>query len=111
LKLLAEAHEECVDAEVLAEAIDPAVEKIRAKVSFQLLKTLKQAAPAMLEERREANAGFMQRNFERWRGAFDLFEMLIEMATELGQEHDKEVRPAAIRDQDFRFDAIAHLQP
>ena len=49
-----------------------------------ILPTLKQQAPTALRENREMEAGFRQRNFERWAKGFDLLELLVGVAHEVG---------------------------
>ncbi len=108
---LAKAHADGADEASLIAAIEPALEEARLSVKAIILKELKRKAPGMLRERRAMTAGFEKRNFRRWRKAFDRFEILIVMIEEIGQEHDRDCRPAAKLADDFKFEALAHLLP
>ena len=99
------------DEQVILEAIGPTIEKIRPRIAKVLLRTLKRDAPRMLKERRGDRAGFEGRNLKRWKGAFNLYEMLLVILAEVGGEHDKQLRPDAIKSDDFRFEALSHIFP
>jgi hypothetical protein len=99
------------DERALIDGISAAFEEIRPSLSKQLLKSLKRNAPKMLKERRARTAAFERRNFKRWRKAFDLYEILLVILTELGEEHDKDARPEAIKTDDFKFEALAQIFP
>lgn len=76
-----------------------------------LLDNLKIRAPQMLQEHRKLQTIFEDRNFARWMAAFDLFEMMIVMAGELGEECDSEGREKAQQDKNYKFEALSHLMP
>jgi hypothetical protein len=58
--------------ERLAKAIGTAIQDQTPKIARNLLNTLKARAPEMLREHREMDAGFRERNFQRWREGLDL---------------------------------------
>jgi hypothetical protein len=108
---LAKAYLEGKDEQTLLDSIGPTFEAIRPKLAKVLIRSLKKNRSEMLRERRKITERFEHRNFRRWRRVFDLYETLIVMASELGEEHDKDARPDAIRTNDYRFEALAHIFP
>lgn len=99
------------DRDQIIKAIEPAYTMARSETAAMILKTLRRDAPKMLHERRKEITGFEKRNFRRWRKAFDLFEMMIVMAGELGEHNDIALRPQAQKNLDYKFEALAQLQP
>lgn len=63
----------------------------------------------MLAEHAEIRSTFEKRLFDRWGAALELFEMFIVMATEAGEDFNKEFRPEASKDRDFVFDVLTRL--
>lgn len=92
----------------IAGSVDSAMLDSLAK---QSLEALLANAPAMLQERRKEDLGFEERNFKRWRTAFDALETMMEIATEVGEACDKEGRAVAQAENDYRFEALSQLFP
>ena len=76
-----------------------------------VLESLLANAPAMLQDRREEERGFEERNFKRWQKAFDTLETMTEIAGEVGEACDKEGRAQAQSESDYRFEALSQLFP
>lgn len=60
----------------------------------------------MLEERRELFTEFCKRNYKRWQVAFDLFETLVVICTEAGQNFNNSYRPTAAKENDVVFEIV-----
>jgi hypothetical protein len=95
--------------ERLAEAFGTALKNGFPDVAKGILKRLKEKAPEMLREHRELDAGFRERNFQRWREGLDLLEMLIVIAEESGSDFNAEFRPKAVQQNNFVFEAVCGL--
>lgn len=92
----------------IADSIEPIMLDL---LPNQLLEGLLANAPAMLEERRQEDQGFEERNFKRWQKAFDALETMTEIAGEVGEACDKEGRAQAQAENDYRFEALSQLFP
>lgn len=77
----------------------------------QQLTLLLKSAPQMLKEHRSLERAFQARSFRRWRGAFDLFETIIVICSEVCEANELEGRQAAIEGDDFIFEALSGLAP
>jgi len=77
----------------------------------QVLERLLANAPSMLQERRQEDQEFEERNFMRWQRAFDAIETMAEVAAEVGGACDKEGRSLAQFENDYRFEALSQLFP
>ena len=86
------------------------VKFVRKSAVKQITKALKKSAPGMLKEARARTDGFEKRTFKRWKKPFDLFEQLIAMAIEIGEDVDAELTQVA-QEEDFVFEALRHLHP
>jgi hypothetical protein len=95
--------------ERLAEVFGTAIENKVPDIAKGLLRTLKDKAPKMLREHRESDAGFRERNFQRWREGLDLLEMLIVIAEESGSDFNTEFRPQAAQQNNLVFEAVCGL--
>ncbi|HST37380.1 MAG TPA: DUF5677 domain-containing protein [Allosphingosinicella sp.] len=95
--------------EQLLEGMGAAFERSRAQIGPTILKDLKRRTKSMLKAERAKIAGFEKRNFDRWKPAFDIFEAILEIVHEVGAQHDADFRPQAIRNQDWRFEAVSHI--
>ena len=91
--------------------IESKYEEVLSNVVEEVLKTLRRSAPKMLRERRSQLRSFEKGNFRRWKKAFDLFEMMIVMAEELGELNDAALRSRAQQEQDYKFEALSQLHP
>lgn len=85
------------------------VEKVGDAAARGIERDLFARAPKMLIERRRGLSNFEDRNFRRWRPAFDLTETLWVCCEELGRNFNEVFRPDAIRNQDFVFEAMTHI--
>ena len=97
--------------EDIVDALSPAFEAVRRETMPMFLAELRRDAPKMLRERRRMTSGFETRNFRRWKAAFDELEMLIVMVEEICATLDGALRPQASEENDYRFEALAHLAP
>lgn len=79
------------------------------QMADQMRNDLKRRAPATLRTTRRETAGFERRNLQRWRKPFNLIEMILEIAAEVGGKFNTEVRPQAIQEEDYAFEALTHL--
>ncbi|KCV51993.1 hypothetical protein L492_0386 [Bordetella bronchiseptica 7E71] len=77
----------------------------------QHLALLLKNAPQMLKEHRTLERAFQSRSFRRWRGAFDLFETIVVICSEVCEANEREGRHAALEDDDFIFEALSGLAP
>lgn len=93
----------------LEKIIGDVFNSMRLKWKAEVSKKLTDNAPKMLKEHREILEGFEKRNFIRWRDAFNQFEQLIVMITEVSEANDQELRKKAIKTQDFKFEALASI--
>jgi hypothetical protein len=71
---------------------------------------LKRKAPAMLAGRRREASGFEKRNLQRWRKAFNLIELIWEVAAEVGNKFNQDLHGQSVaRDQAYLFQALVHI--
>lgn len=88
-------------AELLSEKCD---ERVR-----ELGKLLAEQSSNSLSTWRADESAFTERCRSRWRQAFDLLESLIMTVAAVGEENERLLRPKAAEENDWKFDAIAHL--
>lgn len=74
-----------------------------------ILQTLKDNAPAMLKQRRSYTSKYEKRIQKRWKPAFDLFEMLLVIAYEVGENFNGTFREEAYRQKDIVFEVMTRL--
>jgi hypothetical protein len=79
------------------------------EISIVLLNNLKRKSNKMLKSRRKESAQFGSRLKMVWKKAFDLFEMLIEIALEAGEDYNSEFRGIASKKNDFIFEVLTRL--
>jgi hypothetical protein len=71
---------------------------------------LKRRAPAMLAGTRRETSGFEKRNLRRWRKAFNLIELIWEVAAEVGNKFNQDLQGQSVaRDQAYLFQALVHI--
>lgn len=99
-----------IDPQVFSERFMKMFELVRPVCEASSLQAYLEKAPEVLEEYREADAGFRARNFERWKPSFDHLEMMWSVAQELGEMHGK-VMHARDCDNDTVMAALAHIFP
>lgn len=85
------------------------IPKIVQETSEVILSNLRSRAPEMLSEHAEIRGRFEESVFQKWGKALELLEMFIVIATEAGDDFNKEFRPAASEDNDFVFDVLTRL--
>jgi hypothetical protein len=86
-----------------------AIPSIVEDLSKSVARDLKKQAPSMLRDRRKQAAEFEKRLYRRWKKALDALGVLIVVATEAGEEFNRELRPQAAQAGDFRFDVLVRL--
>jgi hypothetical protein len=106
LRILEKAN---IDLENADEIIKKVIPDTLPEIADVILKELKSSAPKMLKNRRKIASGFESRLRKVWGKSFDLLEMLIVIALEVGEEFNKQFRPAAAKNNDYVFDALTRL--
>lgn len=86
-------------------------EKVREDCEASSLEGYKDTAPKLLEDIREASAGFETRNFDRWKPSFNHLEMMWSIAQELGEMHGKAIKAQDGEDNNPTMAALAHIFP
>jgi len=76
-------------------------------LSDMLLPSIKSKSSEQLKELREGSSDFEARIFELWKEPFDLLEMFIGIAFELGEKFNRLFRPTATGD--YTFEALTRL--
>ena len=84
-------------------------QRVVRRTGAAIYRTLNQTASDMLTERRTLRDGFEERNFRRWRKAFDLMETIWVSCEELGAAFNDHCRPQAVEEKDYVFEAMTHL--
>jgi uncharacterized protein DUF5677 len=70
---------------------------------------LRRHAPPMLAHRRAERRAFERQLFRRWKRAFDLAEMVVTAAFELGADFNAKHQEQANRENDLRFAVLVRL--
>lgn len=91
------------------EELSGRIPKIVENISGDLLDDLKSKAPQMLSEHRESRTEFERTISQKWGKALELLEMSTVIATEAGEDFNKEFRPLASQENDFEFDVLTRL--
>ncbi|WP_294356070.1 DUF5677 domain-containing protein [uncultured Sphingomonas sp.] len=63
----------------------------------------------MLKLRQKQDIEYKQRNFQRWRKAFELIDTLWVACEETGRKFNEYMRPQAVDDRDHVFEALTYL--
>jgi hypothetical protein len=95
--------------EQLGEAASSIANDVMDRIADDMRKNLRRGAPATLRKTRRETAGFERRNLQRWRKPFNLIEMILEVAAEVGGKFNTEIRPLAVQEKDYLFEALTHL--
>lgn len=95
--------------EEIAAASTQVLQEFISQLAPSMLKALKRAAPRMLREHKESDAGFALRNYRRWKKPLDLLELLWNISEEVGAKFNQTERPAAVLANDYQFDALVSL--
>lgn len=99
------------DSEELEEKLSELFEAIQEKLENDIALSHKKSAPIILQQIREMNDGFEERNFARWKPSFDHLEMMWSVAQELGEMHGKDVKEEAEESGDTVMAALANIFP
>ena len=95
--------------DALSEKVSTAIGEAIDNSADLIVDTLTQNSPPMLAERQAFRVKFEGRVVQYWGRAFDLSEMVIRVAHELGEAHcEKHVPPDGVRD--YAFEVLARLQ-
>lgn len=86
--------------------IEKVVDNIIPEMVSILKESLANSTREMLAEHRSLSEGFVSRNISRWGDAFNLFETLIVICTESGEEFNKSYRAQAVAENDLVFDLV-----
>lgn len=86
-------------------------ELVRADCKYSSIESYKENAAENLSAIRDEIKGFEERNFSRWKPAFDHLEMIWHIAQELGEAHGREVKERNGKDNNAVMAALAHIFP
>lgn len=78
-------------------------------ISSSLFSDLKKSAPAMLKSERKNAKQFQNRNFKRWRSAFDQADMIYRSAEEMGDNFRRAFGSEAMEQNNYKFDALSRI--
>ena len=82
---------------------------ISEEISIVLLNSLERKSNKMLKARRKDFSRFESHLRKSWKKAFDLFEMLIAIALEVGEDYNCEFRGMASEKDDLVFEVLTRL--
>lgn len=91
------------------EKLSDKMPKIIQSTSEVVLENLRSRAPEMLTEHAELRSTFEEHSSHKWGKALELLEMFIVIATEAGDEFNKEFRLSASQSNDLVFDVLTRL--
>lgn len=91
------------------EKLSDEMPKIIESTSELVLANLRSRAPEMLSEHAELRNTFEEHISQKWGKPLELLEMFIVIATEAGDEFNKEFRPSASQSNDLVFDVLTRL--
>jgi hypothetical protein len=96
--------------EQLSDASSDITKNFIVSAADTIRRDLKRKAPATLAGTRRETAGFEKRNLQRWRKAFNLIELIWEVAADVGDKFNKDLQgqPFA-RDQAYLLTALVHI--
>ncbi len=83
--------------------------EISNEISIIFLNSLKKKSNRMLKARRKDFSRFESRLRKAWKKAFDLFEMLIAIALEAGEDYNNEFRKMTSEENDLVFEVLTRL--
>ncbi len=93
----------------LNDFIDTQFEGLVAKLPKEILSSIMEDAEEGLAERHSINAQFIKRILLRWKEGFDLLEIHIEIAVEVGESFNDKFRPEAAINNNIAFDVLTRL--
>lgn len=91
------------------EEMDKAIEGASREAAQYLFLRIKEEMFETLSENREIEKEFCQNNYERWSKGIDLIETFIGFCQQIGEAINSEYRENAVKNNDFRFEAIISL--
>ncbi len=100
-----------MDDEQAAQKVAELFELLREDCKNSSIDSYKKSAAEDLANIREDIKGFEERNFSRWKPAFDHLEMLWHVAQELGEAHGKNVQRRNDENNNATMAALAHAFP
>lgn len=86
-------------------------ELVRADCKNSSIESYEESASENLFAVRANIKDFEERNFKRWKPAFDHLEMIWQIAQELGEAHGKDVQERNGNDNNTTMAALAHIFP
>jgi len=101
--------DDALSEEKLTGLMSGAIKTTAPKIADTVLLAMKRDAAPNIAERRAMHAGFKERNLERWKAGLDCFEILLAVAEEIAEEFNEEHRPEAVKEQNFKFEAVVSL--
>jgi hypothetical protein len=97
------------DLEAVAKRVADSIPGIVDEIAHVLERKYAQDSAAFLRGCRMDNRQFVKRHLRIWKPALDLFEMLLQMCTELGSGFNERFRPEAAENHDCLFEALTLL--
>src|SRR5437762_8941023 len=102
--------DELLSPEQLSDASSDITKNFIVSAADTMRRDLKRRAPAMLAGTRRETGGFEKRNLQRWRKAFNLIELIWEVAAEVGGKFNQDLQGQSVaRDQSHLFRALVHI--
>lgn len=93
----------------LADALPKKLQEMVDVLPREILENIKESADEGLDERRKLHSEFVERNYSRWKGGFDVLELLIEISIESGESFNERVRTELVKSHDATFDILVRL--
>ena len=107
------AAEEQLNEEQINELIKTAIKAMTTdgleKASSFLADTLRQQIPEMIVQEHTLQGEFEQRLYDRWKKALDLFEAIVVLTRECGDQYTKQHRIQSAKDKDNIFGVLVHI--
>jgi hypothetical protein len=95
----------------IAEKFKELFEPTKVECQESSLQIYRSSATKILARMRKESRGFEKRNFERWKPAFDHLEMIVEIASDLGEMHGQDVKASDGESNNIVMAALANLYP
>ena len=96
--------------EVLGASMSERTLRFVHETAARILPEIKAAAfPSGIEARRASHQEFVLSNGRKWKDAFDLLELFVEVCQEAGSSFNTRVRPRAAADNDVVFNVLVQI--
>lgn len=96
--------------EILGASMSERTLRFMNEMATRILPEIKAAAfPIGIEARRASHQEFVISNGRRWKDAFDLLELFVEVCKEAGSSFNARVRPRAAADNDVVFNVLVQI--